>query len=110
MPRNLVNQALWRRPHPQNRKTPRVDLRPPRVGNHLGRDAQTPRHAHQLHHLVLALDLHSDLLLAAALPPPEEARLGGPGVALRCAREFLVACERGVRGLRGYLACWRETD
>lgn len=108
MPRNLINKTLRARPNPQHRQAPRVNLRPPRIGNDLSRDPQAPRNPHQLHHLVLALDLHRNLLLPAPLPPPEEPRLGRVRGPLRRAREVLVAGEGCVGGLRGDLACWRR--
>lgn len=69
---NPVHHALGRRADPEHRQTTGIDLRPAGISNNLGGDIQTPRLAHQLEYLVLALDLHRDLGLAALLPPPQE--------------------------------------
>lgn len=45
--RHLIDGTLWRRTDAQHRQTARVNLRPPGVLNHLGRDAQALCFAHQ---------------------------------------------------------------
>lgn len=102
MPRHLVHDALRARPDPQDGETPRINLRPARILNHLSREAHVQSLPPQLLQLLLALDLNGNLGLAALLPPPEQFALGTVGVG---AHEGLVASEGGMGALRGDFAC-----
>lgn len=102
MPSDLIHYTLRRRPHAQHRQAARVDLRPARILDHLGRDAQAPRLAQQLFDLVEALGLHGNLGLAEALPSREKLGGGARGAGFaRGAGEVLVASKSRV----GTLGC-----
>lgn len=105
---NLVHHALGRRAYTQHRQAAGVDLRAARIRNDLCRDPQTPRLAHQLEHLVLALGLHRDLGLAVALPPLQELGCRTGRVLLAFLEQGLVACQGRVAALGCYLACVRS--
>ena len=104
MTRNLVHNAFGCRSDAQHRHAPSLDLRPARVLDDLGRDAEALRLGHEHQQLLLALDLDGDLGLSAALPLLQQLGLGRVRVALRGPEEGLVAGEGGVRALGGNLA------
>jgi hypothetical protein len=103
-PRNPINHALRRRPNTQHRQTTSINLRPARISDDLSRNPQTPRHAHKLRHIILALDLHGNLRLPTPLPALQDPGLSRLRVLLCGLEESLVACQRRVAALGCYLA------
>jgi hypothetical protein len=104
---DLVDKAARSRSNAQHRHATRLDLCSASILDHLSSEAQRSCLASKLENLVLALDLHSDLGLAEALPSLEDLGLGGVGGG---ADEGLVACEGGVGALSSDFACGKSVS